>query len=221
MGDPSYMSPEQLIGGEVTERSDVYALGLLGFELLTGRSPYEANSKREMFTAHVHQEPKKLTELRDDVDMEMEKVVDSCLNKEPENRPNASDVQKRLGGLSSGEMTPIPALSSMRRTGPNGGLVGQVKERYLPQIMLVYGAIAWGILEVSSQLVDMNVVSDVVYRLALVAVVTGLPAVFIGAWFHGKKGRQEFQPIELWLFGGLAVIWLVVSSLILVGWLSR
>jgi serine/threonine-protein kinase len=113
VGDPSYMSPEQLIGGEVTERSDVYALGLLGFELLTGRSPYEASSKREMFTAHVHQEPKKLTELRDDVDVELEKVVDSCLNKEPENRPNASDVQKRLSGLSSGDMTPIPALASM------------------------------------------------------------------------------------------------------------
>ncbi len=73
-------------------------------------------------------------------------------------------------------------------------------------------------LEVSSQLVDMEVVSNVVYRMAWVAVLTGLPAVFIGAWFHGKKGRQEFQPIEYWLFGGLAVIWLVVSSLILIGW---
>jgi hypothetical protein len=157
------------------------------------------------------------------VDVEIEKVLDACLNKEPENRPNASDVFKRLAGLSSSDMTPIPALSSMPpgSGAASSGLFGKLKERYLPQIMLVYGAIAWGALEVSSQLVDMDVLSDVIYKLVLVAVVTGLPAVFAGAWFHGKKGRQRFQMIEYWLFGGLVLIWLVVSSLILIGWLSN
>ena len=223
VGNPNYMSPEQLMGSEITERSDVYALGLLGFELLTGRSPYDASSKREMFTAHVHQEPRKVSELRSGVGVEIEKVMDACLNKEPENRPNASDVYKRLAGLSSSDMTPIPALSSMPPASgaASSGLFGKLKERYLPQIMLVYGAIAWGALEISSQLVDMDVLPDVVYKLVLVAVVTGLPAVFAGAWFHGKKGRQRFQMIEYWLFGGLCLTWLVVSSLILIGWLSN
>ncbi len=218
VGDPSYMSPEQLMGGEVTERSDVYGLGLLGFELLTGRGPYDATSKREMFTAHVHQQPKRLSQLRADMDPELERVLEACLNKEPEHRPRAADVQRRLAGLTSGELTPTPGLAAQAPAA--AGFMGKLKERYLPQIMLVYGAIAWGALEVSSQLVDMNVVSVVIYRLVLVAVVTGLPAVFIGAWFHGKKGRQEFQAIEYWLFGGLFIIWLAVSSLILIRWVS-
>ncbi len=223
VGNPNYMSPEQLMGSEITERSDIYALGLLGFELLTGRSPYDASSKREMFTAHVHQEPRKVSELRDGVDIEIEKILDACLNKEPENRPSASDVYKRLAGLSSSDMTPVPALASKApaQSVSESGLFGKLKERYLPQIMLVYAAIAWGALEVSSQLVDMEVLPDVMYKLVLVAVLTGLPAVFAGAWFHGKKGRQRFQPIEYWLFGGLVVIWLVVSSLIIVGWVSN
>jgi hypothetical protein len=94
-----------------------------------------------------------------------------------------------------------------------------MKERYLPQIMLVYGAIGWGALEVTSQLVEMNVVAGVMYKLVLVAVLTGLPAVLIGAWFHGKKGRQRFQAIEYWLFGALFIVWLAVSAVILIGWM--
>jgi hypothetical protein len=49
-------------------------------------------------------------------------------------------------------------------------------------------------------------------------VVTGFPAVLVGAWFHGKKGRQKFESLEYWFFGGLAVVWLVVSALILFAW---
>ncbi|HSG81784.1 MAG TPA: serine/threonine-protein kinase, partial [Gemmatimonadota bacterium] len=223
VGDPSYMSPEQLVGGEITERSDVYALGLLGFELLTGRGPYEASSKREMFTAHVHQQPRKLSDLRDGVDPELERVLEACLNKEPEHRPSAADVQRRLAIAASGGLTPGSGLAShpSLQGQATSGLFGKVKERYLPQIMLVYGAIAWGALQVAWQLVESHVLPDVIYRLTLVAVVTGLPAVFIGAWFHGKKGRQEFRPIEYWLFGGLFIIWLVVSALILISWISR
>jgi hypothetical protein len=71
---------------------------------------------------------------------------------------------------------------------------------------------------VFEQLADRDVLPEVAYRLALVAVVTAFPAVLTGAWFHGKKGRQEFEPIEYWVFGGLALIWLVVTALILIQW---
>jgi serine/threonine protein kinase len=217
VGDPSYMSPEQLMGGEVTERSDVYALGLLGYELLTGRGPYEASSKREMFTAHVQQEPKKLSELRADVDAELEQVLGRCLQKEPEHRPSAADVARRLAGLSSGDATPIPSVPPIHGVGSTG-LFSKIKERYLPQIMLGYLLIGWGALQVSDQLADRDILPEVSYRLTLVAVLTGLPAVFVGAWFHGKKGRQRFRSIEYWLFGALVAIWLAVSTLILLNW---
>jgi hypothetical protein len=98
------------------------------------------------------------------------------------------------------------------------GLVASLKERRLPQIIIGYGAFAWAALQLSWLLVESNVLPRVVFDLALVAVVTGFPAVLTGAWFHGKKGRQEFEPIEYWVFGGLALIWLLVSSLILIQW---
>jgi hypothetical protein len=83
---------------------------------------------------------------------------------------------------------------------------------------VVYGAIAWAVLQVAWQLVESDVLPRVVYQLALVAVVTGFPAVLVGAWFHGKKGRQEFTRVEYWLFAVLALIWLAVSAFILITW---
>lgn len=214
VGNPAYMSPEQLTGRGLSERSDVYALGLLGYELLAGRGPYEAESRRELITAHIHQQPRKLSELRVDVDPSLEELLSRCLAKEPEHRPNAADVARRVEAARGDVVTPWPPLA--RPTA--AGLFSKLKERRLLHVIVVYGAIAWGLLEVAAQLVELNVVRGVVYRLVLVAVVTGFPAVLVGAWFHGKKGRQEFTKVEYWLFAGLALIWLAVSAFILITW---
>jgi serine/threonine protein kinase len=210
VGDPAHMSPEQLSGHDVTELSDVYALGLLGYELLTGRGPYDVKSRRDVITAHMQGEPRRLSELRGDVESDLEDVLKRCLAKEPEHRPSAADVARRLAA--PGEVTPMPPLK-----GPvDVGVIASLKERRLPQIMIAFGAVAWGVLSVFEQLADRDVLPEVAYRLALVAVVTAFPAVLTGAWFHGKKGRQKFEPIEYWVFGGLALIWLVVTALLLI-----
>lgn len=214
VGDPAYMSPEQLMGGEVTGRSDVYALGLLGYELLTGRGPYDTRSKREMFAAHVREEPRDLSELRSGVDRTLSQLLKRCLAKEPRHRPSAADMAKRLSGAAVGLQTLPPA-----GTAPHGDVLSSLKERYIPQIAAVYVAGALGVLEVASQLVERSILPDVTYRLVLVAVATGLPAVLTGAWFHGKKGKQKFTAVEYWVFGILALVWLVVSAVLLVSWL--
>ena len=213
IGDPSYMSPEQLMGMEVTERSDVYAIGLLGYELVAGRGPFKASSKREKLTAHVKEEPDKLSDLRPGVDPSVEEVLVRCLAKEPEHRPDASDVASSLRDVAL-DMTPMPSSA-----GPGaGGFIGQAKERHMLQIVLAYGAMAVGASQLAWMLVESGTVQQVVFRLVLVSVVTGFPAVLVGAWFHGKKGRQKFESVEYWVFGGLAVVWLVVSALILFAW---
>ncbi|UCC72757.1 MAG: serine/threonine protein kinase [Gemmatimonadota bacterium] len=214
VGDPAYMSPERLSGQDLTERSDVYALGILGYELLTGAGPYLAKSRRELIAAHIQAEPKRLSDLRGDVDPDLEAVLRRCLSKEPDYRPNAADVARRLA--SPGEVTPMPPL----RAPAPGGRLSSITERRLPQIVIAYGAVAWIVLQVSWQLVESEVLPRVVYQLALVAIATGFPAVLTGAWFHGKKGRQRFEPVEYWVFGGLALIWLAVSALLLIKWRS-
>ncbi|UCC81794.1 MAG: serine/threonine protein kinase [Gemmatimonadota bacterium] len=212
VGDPAHMSPEQLSGHDITEFSDVYALGLLGYELVTGRGPYDTKSRREVITAHMQGEPRRLSELRGDVESDLEDVLMRCLAKEPEHRPRAADVARRL--TAPGEVTPMPPL----KVPAEEGVMASIKERRLPQIMIAFGAVAWGVLGVFDQLADREVLPELAYRLALVAVVTGFPAVLTGAWFHGKKGRQKFEPVEYWVFGGLALIWLVVSGFIIIQW---
>jgi serine/threonine protein kinase len=208
VGDPRYMSPEQLGGEGISELSDVYALGLLGYELITGSLPYPGESRRELIKAHISADPRKLSELRPGVDPGLEDLLQRCLAKAPRHRPSAHEISRRLrGGTTDGESGPHDILSSL-------------KERRLPQIVVAYGAVAWGLLELTSQLADRAVLPDLAYQLVLVAMATGVPAVVAGAWFHGKKGEQRFEPVEYWVFGGLALVWLAASAAIVIGWLS-
>ena len=214
IGDPSYMSPEQLMGTEVTERSDIYSLGLFGYELLAGRGPYDSKSKRELLTAHIKEQPRKLSELRRDVDPDLAALLERCLAKEPRHRPNARDVTRFA--LPTFDLTPTPMPV---RVGSDD-VLSRLKERRIVQITILYGAVTWGLLEVVGLLVERGILPEVGFKLTLVSLVTGLPAVLIGVWFHGKAGRQKFTPLEYWLFGGLALVWLAVSAVILLGWLS-
>ncbi len=108
-GDPRYRSPEQLRQEEVTGLADVYGLGLLGYELLTGESPYEASTPTRWLTAHLHTEPRPLSSLRPGVKPDTEDLLLRCLNKVPEHRPSAAAVARLLtssASLPSDEPTP-------------------------------------------------------------------------------------------------------------------
>jgi serine/threonine-protein kinase len=96
IGDPQYMSPERLLGEPATERSDVYNLGLLGYELLAGRGPFEAESNRGWTEAHISAEPPRLSTLRPGVDERLDSLLARCLAKHPDHRPDAADVEQTV-----------------------------------------------------------------------------------------------------------------------------
>ena len=215
IGDPRYLSPEQLAGQDVSELSDVYALGLLGYQLVAGRLPYDGTSRRELIKAHMLSVPTPLTELRAGADEDLEDLLTRCLAKEPRHRPSAAEVARRLRASPGSD-----ERAAEGQGGHSRGVLAGLTERRLPQIVLAYGAVGWGMLELTSQLVERGILPEVLYQLVLVAAATGLPAVLTGAWFHGKKGHQEFEPVEYWVFGGLAFVWLAVSTIILISWLG-
>jgi serine/threonine-protein kinase len=102
VGTPQYMSPEQLLGEEATDRTDVYALGLLAYELVAGSGPFAATTPQALMAMHLRDVPKPLSAVRPDVDPEFERLVAACLDKEPARRPPATDIAKQLapgGGL--------------------------------------------------------------------------------------------------------------------------
>jgi len=83
VGTPHYMSPEQVQGKQLDARSDVYAMGVLLYELLVGRRPFESTSLTGILTAHIMEKPKPAIELRPEVGREVNAMVMRCLEKDP------------------------------------------------------------------------------------------------------------------------------------------
>ncbi len=98
IGTPAYMSPEQLAGDpNADHRIDIYALGLLAYELLNGKSPFAASTPQRVLAAVLTQEATPLIEVRPDVPRSLSEIVMSCLSKEPDGRPESAKAL--LAGL--------------------------------------------------------------------------------------------------------------------------
>lgn len=86
-GTPNYMSPEQISGGVVDPASDIYSLGIMAFELLTGQLPFDAGEDpMSVMLAHLQQEPKKLADFRKDLTPEVVETVQKMMSKDPADR---------------------------------------------------------------------------------------------------------------------------------------
>jgi hypothetical protein len=116
-GTPAYMSPEQLSGSEVTARSDIYSLGLIVYEIFTGKKAYDAKNLTELVQLQDEARPASMSSLAEGIDPAVERAVLRCLNRDPARRPpSALSVSAALPGgdplaaaLAAGE-TPSPEL---------------------------------------------------------------------------------------------------------------
>jgi serine/threonine-protein kinase len=91
-GTPAYMAPEQLAGKEVTTRSDIYALGLVLYEIFTGKRVFEASTLDELRRLHESSAPTSPSLHIKEIDPQVEKLILRCLEKDPSRRP-ASTIQ--------------------------------------------------------------------------------------------------------------------------------
>lgn len=101
LGSPSYMAPELLAGGLPTPRSDLYALGVMLFEMLCGRLPHEAPTLGELLRSVATRPAPDLRSLRPELGVDLADLVARLLQTDPAQRPgSAADVAARLGELS-------------------------------------------------------------------------------------------------------------------------
>ena len=85
-GTLEYASPEQISGGRIDRRSDIYSLGVLMFQMLTGELPFKANSEAHLIQMHLMEPPPKLSEKRNDLPEELSIVIEKAMAKSSEDR---------------------------------------------------------------------------------------------------------------------------------------
>ncbi len=102
-GTPAYMSPEQGLGKATDGRTDVYALGVMLYEMACGRVPFFGENAIAVLTQHANEEPEALSKRKPDVSPELEAIVDKCLSKEPEARYGSmAELAADLSRLATG-----------------------------------------------------------------------------------------------------------------------
>lgn len=108
LGTPSYMAPEQATADPgLDHRADLYALGVVAYEMLAGRTPFASGSREQILAAQANAAPQPVGELRPDCPPELAALVMRCLEKSPDSRPqHAEDVIGWLDGLQTPHAQP-------------------------------------------------------------------------------------------------------------------
>ncbi|TWU30332.1 serine/threonine-protein kinase [Bythopirellula polymerisocia] len=140
-GTPAYMAPEQLLRGQSSAGSDIYSLGLVLFELFTGKTTHQASSLAELQQLHEDSSaPRDAKDIVEDIDPSVDRIISRCLDPDPVNRPKSvSAIAAALPGgqpldaaIAAGE-TPLPEL--VAASGGTGILSPTVATSYLIGIL--------------------------------------------------------------------------------------
>ena len=140
MGTPHYMSPEQASGGEVGAYTDVYALGVILFELTTGEIPFRGNTAMSIIFKHVNEPPPSPRSINPNLPQSVEQIIQKALSKDPAGRyPSAQEMLADVEALiiANGYTTTKPSclfISYVRHTEPDRELA-----KYLEQALTARG----------------------------------------------------------------------------------
>ncbi len=137
LGTPSYMAPEQAAADpHIDHRADIYAVGAMAYELLTGAPPFTGLTQQAVLSAHVTEQPRPITDHRPAVPQQLAEVIMRCLEKKPADRyqsaeallPALEGLATPSGGMTPAETRPVEAVraASKLKRGIIGGLVGAV-----------------------------------------------------------------------------------------------
>jgi serine/threonine protein kinase/Tfp pilus assembly protein PilF len=109
LGTLPYMSPEQVKGVEVDHRSDIFSLGIIFFEMATGRRPFQGETPAELISSILRDRPRLVSDLRREFPVALGHLIERCLEKEIDQRPQSiGDLQRELDAIRSGQAMTSP-----------------------------------------------------------------------------------------------------------------
>ena len=190
-GDPTYMSPEQLRGEVLTAQTDIYSLGIIGYEVLTLHGPFDNSEVTDLTGAHLRRPPPDLHVMHPDVPIDLSDALKRCLSKKPEHRPRAKD----LVGLFEPDNTANTNIdTALGVAGASQsalvGFLNEAKKRRVYRAAVAYAAITFVVLQVADLVLPPFDAPEWVFRLLVVTSLTGFPVAVVLAWvFDLRQGR--------------------------------
>jgi serine/threonine protein kinase len=178
LGDTRYMSPEQLRGEKPTECSDVYAFGILAYEVLTAHGPYAGTSDSQLLVAHIRDEPLRLATQRTDLEPGLARILENCLAKEPNRRPRPADLANRLTSRTDRGSEPTEDQGRL------GEFLAELRRRRVYQVLMAYGAFAAAVFAAAQVVYDAFDLSQGSYQVVVLLTLAGFPVAMVLSWLY-------------------------------------
>jgi serine/threonine-protein kinase len=143
IGTPEFMSPEQALGEQVDGRSDLYALGVVGYFALSGKLPFEAGKAAQVLAKQVTEPAPPLASVAPGVPRRIAQAIDRCLAKDPADRPaSGENVAELLGvALEQRRDLPVGLRVFVKRNARLGGAGGLIYVLSIPFLMAIVGSL--------------------------------------------------------------------------------
>jgi tetratricopeptide (TPR) repeat protein len=216
MGTAAYMSPEQARGDAADARTDIWSLGVVFYEMLTARKPFESDYDQALIYSILNKDPKGIRDLRPDVSDSLDRITRRAMAKEPDDRyQSAGELLADLETL--GTVSGLAGKTKRERPHP-ASLAGSIKltvrkirSRKLIPALIAYAGFSLGILLLAQAVFNRLEWPPALSSALLALLVCGAPAALIAAWYRGRSEREKVRRRKYLLYGANAVIALAAA----------